>query len=556
MLETATSSVMTDKQTILVIGDESVGKSALIASLTGRAAYSSNFRGSTVSVQTYRGDRADFVDTPGILFASDAESTQRTLAELTEHERVLVVVKATHLDQDLRRLLPLVLGKCGAVVVTFWDKVKLGEHAFEAIEILSAESGVPFVTVDARCVTGTQRAAIFSALESEAQFVRPVLLGRAGWQIEPKPGLLDGRRTGPWLALALLLAPSVIAVQTANTFACWADPLVSSSLAGVIESVKAVTPEFLAATIAGKYGLLAMGPLLFVWAVPTVVLYAVLLAVYKATGLLDRMTIPLQPLMRPIGLTGRDLVKVVMGMGCNVPAVIATRSCSSCTRGACLHAIGFGSACSYQFGATLGVFAAVKQPGLIWPYLGYLTITTLIYTRLVSHPQSRSSLNILTLEGRSFVNWPSFKAVWREARETLQEFALRSLPVFFAITLIASLLDWFGVVARTASLIEPLMALFRLPAESAVVLLMASIRKDGLLLLAEESSVASLTSVQILTGVYLAGVLLPCLVTVLTIAREQSWKFAGKLVLRQLAAAMTFAAILAWGGHWLIEGIK
>jgi Fe2+ transport system protein B len=552
-----TTAVAAAKQTVLVIGDESVGKSALIACLTGRAAYSSNFRGSTVSVQTYSGDRADFVDTPGILFHSDAETTRLTLAELGKpHDRVLVVIKATQLDQDLRRMLPLVVRRCGAVAVTFWDKVQPGEHAFEAIEKLSAESGVPFVAVDARRVTESQRERLHTALETEAKFVRPELLGRAGWRIEPKPGLLDNRWGGPWLALALLLAPSVIAVQAANTLAGWADPLVSGSLAGVIESVKASVPEFLAAMIAGKYGLLTMGPLLFVWAVPTVVLYAVLLAVYKASGLLDQMTTALQPMMRPIGLTGRDLVRVIMGMGCNVPAVIATRSCSSCTRGACLHAIGFGSACSYQFGATLGVFAAVKQPGLIWPYLGYLTLTTLIYTRLVSHPQARSRFNILTIEGRSFLSWPGFKAVWREARETLQEFAFRSLPIFFAITLIASLLDWFGIVARAASLLEPLMSVFRLPAESAVVLLMASIRKDGLLLLAEQSSAATLTSVQVLTGVYLAGVLLPCLVTVLTIAREQSWTFAGKLVARQLAAAVIFSVLLAWGGYWLMEGGK
>ena len=95
------------------------------------------------------------------------------------------------------------------------------------------------------------------------------------------------------------------------------------------------------------------------------------------------------------------------------------------------------------------------------------------------------------------------------------------------------------------------MAAFRLPAESAIVLLMASIRKDGILLLAEQNSASTLTAVQVLTGVYLAGVLLPCLVTVLTIAREQSWKFAAKLVAGQFVAAVIFSVLLAWGGHWL-----
>jgi Fe2+ transport system protein B len=46
-------------------------------------------------------------------------------------------------------------------------------------------------------------------------------------------------------------------------------------------------------------------------------------------------------------------------------------------------------------------------------------------------------------------------------------------------------------------------------------------------------------------------VLLPCLVTALTIAREQSWRFAAKLLTRQALAASVFAAALAWSGQWL-----
>ncbi|MYD69210.1 MAG: ferrous iron transporter B, partial [Acidobacteria bacterium] len=55
----------------------------------------------------------------------------------------------------------------------------------------------------------------------------------------------------------------------------------------------------------------------------------------------------------------------------------------------------------------------------------------------------------------------------------------------------------------------------------------------------------------LLTAVYLAGVLLPCLVTCLTIAREQGRAFALRLVGRQAVAAAGFSALLAWGGAWL-----
>ena len=75
----------------------------------------------------------------------------------------------------------------------------------------------------------------------------------------------------------------------------------------------------------------------------------------------------------------------------------------------------------------------------------------------------------------------------------------------------------------------------------------ASIRKDGLLLFAEPDTLALLTPLQILTGVYLAGVLLPCLVTALTIAREQSVLFAVRLMARGAIAAIVFSMLLAWG---------
>lgn len=58
------------------------------------------------------------------------------------------------------------------------------------------------------------------------------------------------------------------------------------------------------------------------------------------------------------------------------------------------------------------------------------------------------------------------------------------------------------------------------------------------------------TPAQVLTAVYLAGVLLPCLVTLWTIAREFTWKYAGRLCLRQVLGAALFSLILAWTGSF------
>jgi len=154
------------------------------------------------------------------------------------------------------------------------------------------------------------------------------------------------------------------------------------------------------------------------------------------------------------------------------------------------------------------------------------------------------------IEQRTFLEIPRWSAIWRETQGTLHQFLTNAIPIFLVITVIASVLDSLGLITPLAGWINPLMGLFGLPPEAAVPVILASIRKDGLLLFAEPDTLAVLTPLQILTGVYLAGVLLPCLVTALTIAREQSVQFAVRLMARQAIAAISFSMLLAWVGRW------
>jgi Fe2+ transport system protein B len=97
------------------------------------------------------------------------------------------------------------------------------------------------------------------------------------------------------------------------------------------------------------------------------------------------------------------------------------------------------------------------------------------------------------------------------------------------------------------------MGLFNLPSDSALAIVLSSIRKDGIFLFAANDGIAfPMTASQVLTAVYLAGVLLPCLVTALTIARESSWKSTGLILARQAAFALLFSFLLAWGGRWIL----
>ncbi len=167
----------------VLIGKESVGKTQLLASLTGRLGESANFRGTTVAVQAFDSPLGRFIDTPGILLASDALTTKEALKALDGHARVILVVKATHLDQDLSDLLPLAQGKQALVLATFWDRLSAQAGAQEALDRIQKELGVPVIALDARHLAA-RRPALEKALDAAAPLKVIRLQAQAGWHLD------------------------------------------------------------------------------------------------------------------------------------------------------------------------------------------------------------------------------------------------------------------------------------------------------------------------------------------------------------------------------------
>lgn len=544
-----------DDSIVVVVGKESVGKSQLVASLTRRFAITGNFRGTTVSCEKYSWDGLEIIDTPGILRESDSVTTRLALEKLNEQDIVLLLLNGTHIDQDLDDLLPLVQGKRGAIVVTFCDMLKNRNVALETLNRLEKAAKLPLIGVDSRRLSEEQRKHIHKELLSPKPFPEGPLKERANWTIEPKKSIFEIPVIGQMVSFVLLFVPAWIVVQNANSFADWLyDPL-SGLLGPTLDNINK-WPVPLNHIFGGDYGFVAMLPFLFLYAVPTVIVFAVILSIYKTSGLIDRLTVAMHPVVRPFGITGRDLIRVIMGFGCNVPAVINSRSCSACSRGSCISAIGFGSACSYQLPATIAVFSAAGMAHLTYPYLLILATTTLIYLRFTAPPIARSAENKLLLEGRAFIQWPSFSSTFREAWFVMYQFFFKALPIFFGICVIAALLGWSGILQILSNALTGVMRIFNLPGSASVAVILGSIRKDGIAIGLLDSDWEALkiplkSPVQVLTIVYLSGVFLPCLVTLVTIGRELKWKYTIKMAAKQAGFAIVFTLLIAWVGKLL-----
>lgn len=547
------------KGTCVVCGCESVGKTQLLASLAGKLPQPENFRGSTIACETYRDEDLLWTDTPGIIRESETSATRAAIEQINSADRILLVARADRAAEELPAILPAVAGKPGFIVLTFFDRLP-AEHALQ-VKKLSATLKVPVHPVDARHLKQNEATAIRS--DAAAPVVKlgtfpdppPTKLPLpSASQIHSKSGF-ERVISNRFIALLLLFLPAVIAIMYTNRLADWLyDPL-AQIIAPALSSV-ATWPALPSAFIGGNYGLLAMLPFLILYAVPTILVFSAILGIYKSTGLIDFFSHTLHPWLRPVGIGGRDLVRVVMGFGCNVPAIVSSRACHRCSREACVSAISFGSACSYQLPATLAVFAAAGMAGMGIVYLVVLAITTLIYLRFTTPKILRLATNAIVTPPSNSLNFPSWHSVGREIAGNLKQFIVMALPVFVVICLAAALLDWSGVIAALSSTLAPSLALFNLPENAASAIILGSIRKDGIAIGLLGSDGGTLkatlsTPAQVLTAVYLAGVLLPCLVTVFTMIREMRWKFAAKLCIRQTLWAASFSIIIAWVGKFM-----
>ncbi|MEM7127916.1 MAG: nucleoside recognition domain-containing protein [Chloroflexota bacterium] len=352
---------------------------------------------------------------------------------------------------------------------------------------------------------------------------------------------------GPWLALIYVALLFALPVYLAYLTALSLEPFVEQQIIGALSNLLApiyATQPLLFALLLGDYGLLSLGLYSFLWALPVVLYIGISVAITQEMGLQERITAALDPWLRRIGLTGQDLLPVLTGFGCNVVAVFQSRSCGNCTRGACVSMIAFGSACSYQIGASLSIFNAAQMPWLFGPYLCTLFLVAAIHTRLWHGQVMESVQPSLVLTHR--LRPPTLGRLGQRVAAVLGQFIQEAMPIFLLFCLIGALLDYSGFLARLADFVAPSLHLFGLPGDAAPGLIFSIVRKDGLLTLNQGQGelIRQMSGSQVFILVYLASTFTACLITLWTVRKELGWREAFKIGGRQMGTSVGTALML------------
>jgi ferrous iron transport protein B len=583
---------------VLLVGQPNVGKSVLFSRLTGVRTIASNYPGTTVGFTSgrlrYGGANYHVVDAPGTYSLEPLDEASRVTVELLRGAlRIVNVVDATHLERHLPLTLELIAqDKPLAVALNMSDEARHLGIAVDSAR-LAARLGVPVIPVVARSGEGVKRL-VETALSLPAGEPNGARAGVVHAERDPiwrRVGALVGevqtivhhhhsfgQRLEEWsihplwgsLVALVVLAASFSLVRLIGEFLIGGSvgivgaPWLQVSFGTELLFERGLGPplallsgrlgpgSFLHRLLIGSlvdgrisfeqsFGLLTSGlfiPLGIV--LPYLLSFYLVLALLEDSGYLPRLAVFLDNIMHRFGLHGYAIIPTLLGLGCNVPGILATRVLETrWQRFVTATLISIAVPCAALQAMILGILGS-RGPGPV--VLVYATLFVVwVLVSLVLRFSSRGFRPELLLEIPPY-RLPSARALVTKMWIRISGFLREAVPIMLAAVLAVNLLYELKVFGKLARIASPLVTrLWGLPAESIVPLVVGILRKDlalGLFI------PLHLSTGQLVISSVLLTMFFPCLATCVVLFQELGFWGGLKSLGVMLAAVVTTGTLL------------
>jgi len=313
----------------------------------------------------------------------------------------------------------------------------------------------------------------------------------------------------------------------------------------VIQVLSHIPGEHVRNFFIGEYGQITMG-LTYALAIvfPIVAAFFVAFSFLEDTGYLPRLAVMLNKTFTLVGLNGRAVIPVVLGLGCGTMATLVTRILE--TRRERIIAtllLALGIPCSAQLGVILGMFSKIGG-GAIFLFLCFIGLQMLIVGYLAAKVLPGGTPFFITelppyriprLE--NVLSKTYFRTKWF-IREAIPYFLLGTAVLFFA--------DVTGFLARLIDLFSPVVVgLFDLPKKTSQAFIIGFLRRDygaaGLFDLFDRGIIDGL---QAFVSMSVMTLFIPCIANVFIIFKERGYRVALLLVSFVFAYAIMAGTVL------------
>lgn len=291
--------------------------------------------------------------------------------------------------------------------------------------------------------------------------------------------------------------------------------------------------------LVGEYGLWTMGmTYALALILPIVTTFFIAFGLLEDSGYFARLSILANRLFSLIGLNGRAVLPMVLGLGCVTMATLTTRILHSPReRLITIFLMALAIPCSAQLGVVLGLLGGISFSALlIWvvSMFAVLMLAGFLAAKLI--PGRRIPL----VTEMPPIRLPLLGNVAKKTVGRLKWYLIEVIPLFLLGTLIMFLLDHFGALPAIIRAGEPLVSgWLGLPKEASAAFVMGFLRRDfgatGLFALSH-----SLSPIQAVVGMVTITLFVPCIASVMMIVKEQGLKIAAAM----LALIIPFAFLI------------
>ncbi len=281
--------------------------------------------------------------------------------------------------------------------------------------------------------------------------------------------------------------------------------------------------------------------------IPFVVPFFLMLAMIEDSGILTRVAFMMDSAMHKIGLHGKALIPMILGYGCNVPAIRACRIMETKReRLLATYAITFAP-CSARTIVILGFVAAFLGP--LWALSIYAVDIALIFIlgkiALKVVPGQSTGL-IMEMHGFKV---PSSRVVAKQTWARTKSLIYIVFPLYILGSALIQVLYATGILQSFSNVISPVTVLWLgLPAIAGVLLIMGLIRKELVLvgavaIFGTANLALYFTAPQLITIALVNIIFIPCISTITVLAKDNGWKNAAIITVANFATALLVGGI-------------